>query len=139
LAGVVLTTAVAATLAACAGNAGTSPPTDPVGTWGDAGTPTEPSLELAENGSFVGMDGCNRLRGAWRNDDGAIRFTDVASTLMACTNIDTWLSALATGSIEGKQMTVFDSGGAEIGKLTRGDTKSSSGTAPGDGAAFHGT
>ena len=117
--------ASAAMLTACATNAGTdgAASADPVGTWGDADTRTEPSLALASDGVLTGTDGCNRLMGAWSADDatGTITFADVASTRMACEGVDTWLSGLATGTIAGETLTVFDADGGEIGTLPRSD------------------
>ena len=116
--------AAATILTACAANAGTdaAASVDPVGTWGDADTSTEPSLALASGGVLTGTDGCNRLMGSWSaDDDDTITFADVASTRMACEGVDTWLSGLSTASIDGDTLTVYDESGAEIGTLPRGD------------------
>ncbi len=67
----------------------------------------------------MGTDGCNRLRGSWSDDGETITFSNVASTRMACPDVDTWLSALATGTIAGETLTVFDVSGTEIGTLER--------------------
>lgn len=117
--------AATAMLTACATNAGTdaAASVDPVGTWGDADTRSEPSLALASDGVLTGTDGCNRLMGSWSTDDDTdtITFADVASTRMACEGVDTWLSGLATGTIAGETLTVFDADGADIGTLPRTD------------------
>ncbi len=123
---IVLATTV---LAACAGNAGPDSPAaaDPAGTWGDTSMTSEPSLVLSADGKLTGTDGCNRLTGSWNADehtgdhaDGSpIAFADVASTRMMCQDVDTWLSNLATGTISGDTLTVFDKSGAEIGTLPR--------------------
>ncbi|MFD4422522.1 META domain-containing protein [Agromyces sp. NPDC058484] len=128
---------LAAMLTACATNAGTdaAAPADPVGTWGDAGAPAEPSLGLASDGALTGTDGCNRLMGSWSDDAETITFEDVASTRMACPDVDTWLSALATGTIAGETLTVFDADGAEIGTLERTSDEEPSPEASGDATA----
>jgi heat shock protein HslJ len=111
-------------LTACAGNAGTAgtdsaEAVDPVGTWGDVATTDEPSLVLGDDGSLTGTDGCNRLVGSWTAGADTVTFVDVASTRMACEGVDTWLSALATGTIAGDTLTVLDESGDEIGTLAR--------------------
>ena len=57
---------------------------------------------LADDGSLTGTDGCNRLVGTWTAEADTVTFADVASTRMACDGVDTWLSALATGTIAGR-------------------------------------
>lgn len=113
----------AAALSACAGNTGTEPTgtVDPVGTWGDIATTSEPSLVLADDGALTGTDGCNRLVGTWTADADTIAFVDVASTRMACEGVDTWLSGLATGTIADETLTVFDESGEKIGTLERSE------------------
>ena len=111
-------------LTACAGTAGTAgtepaQPVDPIGTWGDVDATNEPSLVLGDDGSLTGTDGCNRLVGSWTAAADTVTFVDVASTRMACEGVDTWLSALATGTITDDTLTVFDQSGAEIGTLPR--------------------
>jgi heat shock protein HslJ len=115
--------AAAAALTACAGNAGSggSDSNDPVGTWGDTKAAGEPSLVLTSDGKLSGTDGCNQLSGAWTDDDDAITFDDVASTMMACEDVDTWLSKLSTGTVSGDTLTVYDTRGKEIGTLERSE------------------
>ena len=120
-----LLVAAALALAGCATNAGSgafdTEPSDPVGTWGDTTTRTEPSLVLADDGTLTGTDGCNRLRGGWSADGDTVTFDQVASTRMACEGVDTWLSGLATATISGAEMTVLDASGAELGTLARSE------------------
>lgn len=106
-------------LTGCAGSSGGSS-VDPVGTWGDTSDTTEPSLTLDEDGSLTGTDGCNRLSGEWRlEDDDIVYFDAVASTRMACPDVDTWLDGLSQATISGSTMTISGSDGAEIGQLER--------------------
>jgi heat shock protein HslJ len=132
-----------AALSACSGNPGGEPTetVDPVGTWGDVATTDEPSLVLADDGALTGTDGCNRLVGTWTADDETVTFVDVASTRMMCEGVDTWLSALATGTIAGDTLTVFDESGEKIGTLARSDDATPAPTtdADADAAMFIGT
>ena len=89
------------------------------GTWGDAHHTTQPSLELAEDGTLSGTDGCNQLSGQWTENGVDLTFENVASTMMACADVDTWLSALDTATIDGSTMTVHDESGKDIGTLER--------------------
>jgi heat shock protein HslJ len=115
--------AAAAALTACAGNAGSggSESNDPVGTWGDTEANGEPSLVLASDGKLSGTDGCNQLSGSWTDNDDTITFENVASTMMACEDVDTWLSKLSTGTVSGDTLTVYGPAGKEIGTLERSE------------------
>lgn len=101
-------------LTACAGGKAAAE-----GSWGTEAD-NKPLLVLEHDGSLHGTDGCNRLMGAWKqSDDGTIDFGEVATTMMACEGVDTWLSTLSTGELKGQTMHVFDGDGNEIGTLTR--------------------
>jgi heat shock protein HslJ len=106
-------------LSGCAGSSGGSS-IDPGGSWGDTSDTAEPSLTLADDGSLTGTDGCNRLSGSWRlEDDDLVYFDAVASTRMACEDVDTWLEGLSQATISGSTMTITGADGAEIGTLER--------------------
>src|SRR3954470_10330617 len=90
----------------------------PAGTWGSS-TQGEPQLVLQANGSLSGTDGCNRLTGTWSKNGKTVTFGEVASTRMACAEVDTWLINLATGTVAGKTMHILDAAGTEIGTLSR--------------------
>ncbi|HWK19403.1 MAG TPA: META domain-containing protein [Microbacteriaceae bacterium] len=99
-----------------------APASGPVGTWTSspsASADEAPRLVVGADGSVTGDDGCNALEGRWDPADAQIAFSDVASTLMACDGVDTWLSGLATATVEGDTMTVRDASGAAIGELHR--------------------
>ena len=111
-------------LAGCAGDEGEARggSIDPAGTWGDAADTAAPSLDLADDGSFSGTDGCNQLNGSWSVDESDhVQFEDVASTRMACDDVDTWLAGLSEATIADDTMTVLGQDGAEIGALERAD------------------
>lgn len=93
---------------------------DPVGTWGDPTTSSEPFLSLADDGSLSGSDGCNTLSGSWSVDEGEqVLFEDVAMTRMFCEGVDDWLSGLAAATIADTTMTVLGQDASEIGQLER--------------------
>ena len=91
------------------------------GTWGDASDTTQPSLELEEDGTLSGTDGCNQLSGQWIENGVELTFENVASTMMLCADVDTWLSGLDTAKIDGSTMTVYDESGKKLGTLERTD------------------
>ena len=81
-----------------------------------------PSLTLAEGGELTGTDGCNQLSGSWElKDDDLVYFGSVASTRMACPDVDVWLDKLSQATISGSTMTILGQDGAEIGQLERTD------------------
>jgi len=94
-------------------------PQDPVGTWGDPEAAATPSLVLEKDGSLTGTDGCNHLTGRWSESDGQVVFADVASTLMACEGVDTWLSGGAYAFLQAGVMSVYAADGLQLGQLAR--------------------
>lgn len=103
-------------LSACSGGAQTGAE----GTWGSDGD-GEPQLVLAADGNLSGTDGCNRLMGSWeQTSDGTVDFGQVALTMMFCEGVDTWLSNLRTGVVDGGTLRILDEAGDEIGTLQRG-------------------
>lgn len=91
----------------------------PIGQWIESTAAGAPFLSIAADGSFSGNDGCNTLFGSWEvAGDGAIMFSGVGSTMMYCDGVDTWLTAAATGRIQGGVMTLQDADGVVLGQLT---------------------
>lgn len=115
----VKTALIATLIAATMTLAGCQAAPDVTGSWGDASASSAPSLELSSNGDLTGTDGCNRLTGSYTADGTELTFTGVASTLMFCEGVDTWLSRLSKAKVSGNMMTVFDISGKEIGSLER--------------------
>ena len=91
---------------------------DPVGTWGSTAAQA-PNLTFTEDGNVTGTDGCNRLTGSWTADGDTVEFGEIASTLMACVDVDTWLSGAKTATVDGDTLLVEDEGGSQIGTLER--------------------
>ena len=112
-----LAAAIAATallgLSGCAAE-----PEGAAGTWGSS-EQGQPQLELAKDGKLSGTDGCNRLVGNWSEKGGVVEFGQVASTMMACQDVDTWLSGLVTGEVNGDELIIKGEGGKQIGTLKR--------------------
>lgn len=94
-----------------------------IGTWGAGTTAADPHLVFSDDGRVSGSDGCNSLSGSWKADGDAIIVSDVATTLMACPDVDTWLSGIAQATVSESddQLTVLDESGTEIGSLDRDD------------------
>ncbi|WP_313812098.1 META domain-containing protein [Glutamicibacter sp.] len=93
-------------------------PVDPGGAWGSH-EQGQPWLDLGDDGTLTGNDGCNRLSGQWKDSDTGIDFGAMASTKMYCEGVDTWLSGAATATVAQDVMTLKDSQGEVIGTLQR--------------------
>ncbi len=107
--------AIAVVLAGCGGTASSSSPESVDGTWGDS---TANYLTLSD-GTLRGSDGCNGMRGSYSVDGSTVTFTLGAATLKACIDVDTWLRNIATATVDGDTLTVFDASGEQIGTLPR--------------------
>lgn len=98
-------------------------PPSPVGRWGSgdvAQGPGEPFLEFTDAGEVTGSDGCNWMRGTWTSGpDASISFSPMASTMMACPGVDTWLSTMTTAAIGVDGLQVYGPGGVALGTLPR--------------------
>ncbi len=113
-------------LTACSGGSSAdsdSVPQDPataiLGVWGEPDSQGKPSLEFAEDGSFAGTDGCNRLFGTWTVDGERVDLGAMGSTMMYCEGVDDWLNRAVAVTVRGDALVVSDEGGAEIGTLDR--------------------
>ena len=102
------------TITGCAASA-----TDVTGTWGDPNVAGQPSLELSVAGEVTGTDGCNRLMGSYEVDGDKVVFGPLASTMMYCEGVDTWMLNAASATVEGDRMTVYNPEGQSIGTLLR--------------------
>lgn len=91
---------------------------DAVGTWGTQERGSA-HLQIADDGTLHGNDGCNSFSGRWHDADGAVIFDDVMSTLMACQGVDTWLTQGRSAVARGDTLHVRDASGTEIGTLPR--------------------
>lgn len=78
----------------------------------------QPSLVLWEDGRASGSDGCNRLMGSWSREGDGYLFSQMASTMMYCQGVDTWLSRLASARQVDGQLVISDAQGRQIGRLT---------------------
>lgn len=89
------------------------------GSWGQTGS-GQPNLTIADDGSFQGTDGCNRLTGKGSISGDVFDFGAIASTSMACSDVDTWLSQAETAKVDGTALVVYKKGGDKIGTLPKG-------------------
>jgi heat shock protein HslJ len=93
------------------------------GTWGSEDE-QKPNLVFADDGAVSGSDGCNRLVGSWTLEGDAVTFSQLATTLMACEGVDTWLSGATSAKLvagEDDELQIFDADDKEIGTLERAD------------------
>ncbi|GIU54681.1 META domain-containing protein [Arthrobacter sp. NicSoilC12] len=88
------------------------------GSWGQA-VKGQPNLTITDDGSFQGTDGCNRLTGKGSISGDSFDFGPIASTMMACSDIDTWLSQAHTAKVDGTVLVVYGNSGSKIGTLAK--------------------
>ena len=120
----VLVAVAGGVLAGCASSSGSGAElsaSDVEGEWSQTDSEPRVYLELGEDGALTGSDGCNQLTGTWEVDGTEVDFSDLAATMMACEDVDTWLSGAATATVDGDQMTVLGEGGKEIGTLEKSE------------------
>ena len=121
----VLVAAVGVVLAGCAssssdGDSGSALTTkDVTGEWSQPKSSPMVYLQMLESGTVNGSDGCNQLNGTWKIDGSTIEFGPFAATMMACEDVDTWLSGASSATVSGKELTVMDDKGKEIGTLEK--------------------
>ena len=92
---------------------------DVTGEWVEAGSEPRVYLELADDGALSGSDGCNQLTGSWEVDGSEVDFGELGSTMMACEDVDTWLSGAGSATVSGDELTVLGADGSQIGTLER--------------------
>lgn len=97
---------------------GCSTGTAAAGSWG-VDAPGQPQLTLSEDGRVSGTDGCNRIMGSWQETGDSVELSELASTMMACEGVDTWLSGAQRLKVEGDTLHVFSTDGHELGTLER--------------------
>jgi hypothetical protein len=103
-----------AALTGCSGPALTSF----AGSWGQT-VKGQPNLTITDDGSFQGTDGCNRLMGKGSISGDSFDFGPIASTMMACSDVDTWLSQAHTAKVDGTVLVVYGNSGNKIGTLAK--------------------
>lgn len=114
-------TACALLLTACSQpGAGKKPTVDPSGSWGSH-APRQPWLDLDPDGTVMGNDGCNQLRGSWQNLGDTVEFSAMSSTRMYCEGVDTWLNHASTATVQGGALHLKDAKDQQIGTLSRTD------------------
>src|SRR5699024_8311705 len=86
----------------------------PAGTWTGR---EDTHLELSDDGTVTGNDGCNHIGGSWEKDGEQIVFSDMITTLMACQHVEVWLNDPRTATITGDVMVVYGPDDTELGEL----------------------
>jgi heat shock protein HslJ len=112
-------------LAGCVGTAsldgaeasGEQEETTLVGTW--VGGPQDAYVQLNDDGTLVGFDGCNNFGGIWSNTGEGIDFGDIAVELVACDKDDAVMAQATTAHLEGSDLVLVDPSGTELLQLTR--------------------
>lgn len=90
--------------------------------WGTE-APGRPWLRFGADGRVSGSDGCNRLMGGWSLEGDVVSLRRMASTMMFCEGVDTWLAGLHDAVIDGDEMHIRDLAGEELGVLRRAETQ----------------
>ncbi|MDN4613861.1 META domain-containing protein [Leifsonia sp. F6_8S_P_1B] len=88
------------------------------GDWGEEAA-GEPSLTIESDGTFTGTDGCNPVEGTGTIDGDTFTFGPFAAITKACEGVTPWLNLASTAKVDGDTLTVYRSGGKEIGTLER--------------------
>ncbi|GEL96933.1 META domain-containing protein [Cellulomonas terrae] len=118
---VVVAGGVLAGCASTSGSGATLSDSDVAGEWSQVDAEPRVYLELGEDGALTGSDGCNQLSGTWQVDGTEVDFSELAATMMACDDVDTWLSGAESATIDGSEMTVLGEGDQEIGTLEKSE------------------
>ncbi|WP_396278283.1 META domain-containing protein [Glutamicibacter creatinolyticus] len=69
---------------------------------------------------MAGGDGCNNLMSPWSQQAEKISFSAMASTMMYCRGVDTWLSTADHATIQDGSLRVYEANDQQIGTLPRG-------------------
>jgi heat shock protein HslJ len=107
-------------LAGCASSSGSGAElsdSDVAGKWVQTDSKPPVYLELGEDGALSGSDGCNQLSGTWQVEGTEVDFSELAATMMACEDVDTWLVGAQAATIDGDEMTVLGKDDKTIGTL----------------------
>ncbi|BAU94501.1 hypothetical protein N24_0239 [Corynebacterium suranareeae] len=92
--------------------------TSVAGSW-NAAEPAGAHIELSNDGSVAGSDGCNQFSGSWHKDGSTITFSSIVQTEMYCDGVNDWLTQLHAATVTDSTMTVFNEAGENIGELKR--------------------
>lgn len=82
-------------------------------------------IELTQDGRLSGTDGCNTISSSWEEEAGAISFSPIAGTRMACTDPETgdlirgWFMDAAAATVSDDGLIVIDANGGELGVMVR--------------------
>ncbi|GAB3617345.1 hypothetical protein GCM10027416_19020 [Okibacterium endophyticum] len=102
------------------GSTGDSSPVTVIGEWG-SDEKGQPRLELYDDNTATGHDGCNGFSTTYELEGETATFGDLLSTMKACQGVDTWLSKMKTATLEGETLVIMNAKGEEIGTLERAE------------------
>jgi len=120
-----LIVAIAGTaLTACSSSSGGSSgdalkSSDVTGQWAEPNSKPLVDLTFDAKGSVSGSDGCNQMNGSWKIEGSKVEFGPFSATMMACGDVDTWLSGASSATIDGTTMSVLDDKDKKIGTLEK--------------------
>ena len=97
--------------------------------WGAPGAEAsgsgEPWLSLtpssSDGGEYAGNDGCNGFSGMYTVNGATIELGDGVMTLIACPDLDPWLTSARSAELSGNELVFVDEEGTEIGTLPRNE------------------
>ncbi|MGF3057024.1 META domain-containing protein [Microbacterium sp. YY-01] len=78
-----------------------------------------PKLALYADGTFAAHDGCNPFNGTYEQDGDDLTFEVKFGTKKGCVGVDTWLSHIATATVDADVLQVYDAQQSSIGSLPR--------------------
>lgn len=90
------------------------------GRWYAAGR-GDPFLEFSPENGVTGSDGCNTITSTWEVNGDTVKVASFTSTQKACAGVDSWLSGVASVTMDGDTMSVFNASGETIGELKKVD------------------
>lgn len=98
---------------------------DLLGRWVPAGETfeTDPHVELHDDTTWRGSDGCNGAGGLWSlGDEGRLLTTAGPMTAMGCAGapVGSWLADTARAGLDGNELVLLDRSGAELARLAQG-------------------
>ena len=94
--------------------------TDAAGSWGSSTTQGQAYLDLDDDGSATGSDGCNTVTGTWSNTSEGVSFAPWATTRMYCPEVDPWLATSVAALVQdGDTMIFLDQYNVQVGTLQR--------------------
>lgn len=98
---------------------------DLLGRWVPAGETfeTDPHVEMLDDATWRGSDGCNGAGGLWAlGEEGRLLTTAGPMTAIGCAGaaVGSWLAQAARAGVDGDELVLLDRDAAELARLARG-------------------